>query len=174
MKYTIFSITLFSFLFLFSSCSDDTGSSSNTGMDCVFEQIDENKDGLIDETERSLMEECRENKYSSKSEIVDNLIGEWQLIGHGEGWIPTVSQPCGYVTFTEEEYTLEYDDGSTDIEITSTWDIDVIESPAGTFFRFDLDGEFTYPLSAAIFCPKYFYGDATPVDGNMYLWEKVE
>ncbi len=37
-----------------------------------------------------------------------NLIGNWELIGHGEGWIPAASQPCSFINISESELVLTF------------------------------------------------------------------
>ena len=73
--------------------------------DCDFVQDDDNLDALIDDTERMLMKECKENSLTFKSDIELNLIGEWELTGFGGGWIPTNSKPCGLIIISEDELT---------------------------------------------------------------------
>ena len=108
MKRLIISCSVFSFLFLFLACQKDNEESNvepevNIGepctepYDCVFEQIDENMDGKIDEEEAAIMKICRDYPLSSIQEIENNLIGQWKLIGHGEGWVPQVSEPCALI-----------------------------------------------------------------------------
>lgn len=137
---------------------------------CTFEQNDEDMEGLIDDTERELMVTCNDNKLTSKSEIEANLIGEWELVGHGEGWVPRLSQPCSYITITEEELILQFENGYLDTLTTHTWEI-----TAHNTGNFSL--EFTPNDNAGIFinvfCEDYMYGDGTPLDGNMYLYQKV-
>ena len=43
------------------------------------------------------MKICRDYPLSSIQEIENNLIGQWKLIGHGEGWVPQVSEPCALI-----------------------------------------------------------------------------
>lgn len=169
MKNILILALLFSSLTLFTSCCDDDETPAEYF--CVFEQNDADMDGIIDETERSIMTECDENAFESKSEIEDNLIGEWKLIGHGEGWIPTISQPCGYATFTKEELTFQYNDGIIDTTYIRTWEIEVFDS---SNFRLKINPSGVIGLNITKFSSKYFYGDYTPVDGNMYLYEKVK
>lgn len=137
---------------------------------CTFEQNDEDMDGLINDVERALLDDCRNNEFTSKSEIEANLIGEWELIGHGEGWIPRVSQPCSYITITAEELIFQFESGYLDTLTTHTWEIATHNSD-----NFSL--EFTPNDNAGIFinvfCEDYMYGDATPLDGNMHLYQKV-
>ena len=167
-------------IFLF-SCGKESANEMNeeintedsTNHDCTFTQIDGNMDGLIDPTEKEIMNECTNNLLTSTSEIKENLIGEWKLIGHGEGWVPTVSQPCGYITFFENELKFEFDDGWQDTISMHQWDIKKVETTTGNVFGLEITPNTVYGLTINQFCLDYMYGDATPVDGNMYLYEKV-
>ena len=162
----------------FASCHDDIIDDSmidNFGeYACQFEQNDGDEDGLIDEEERGLMEECTSQSLKSISSIEDNLIGEWELIGHGEGWVPTVSQPCGYLIFTKDVLRYTFRSAYTDTVMSVSWEIEEINSPN---FNFSLK---TKPQTSEgisvlnIFCEDYMFGNATPVDGNMYLYKKVK
>lgn len=71
MKQATLIFTAIALLSILVSCNIDE--SDQNSFDCIFEQIDENMDGLIDDTERSIMEECRTNSLSSRSSIKANL-----------------------------------------------------------------------------------------------------
>jgi len=152
------------------SCSDDDIPEVTYTYDCEFVQNDADMDGIIDDTEKAIMEECMEDKFTSKSDIESNLIGEWELIGHGEGWIPTVSQPCGYITITNDELVYAFENAYVDTTITHTWEI---EDHGNGVFSLQVFPEYYDGLSMHVFCSDFMYGDATPFDGNMYLYKKV-
>lgn len=173
MKYFKSPISLILLITLIISCNKEDGNNSNK-WDCVFEQIDDNLDGLIDDTERMIMNTCRANALSSKSSIESNLIGEWELIGHGEGWVPFISQPCGYIKISEAELTFEFRNENTDTFSQHQWEIEELNSNGNTYFRLNILPEFVEGLSISQFCESYMFGDATPSDGNMYLYRKVE
>lgn len=137
--------------------------------DCVFEQIDDNEDGWIDSTEQAIMNECFENRFMTGQQIEDNLIGEWDLVGHGEGWLPKFSQPCANITFTSNSLIFDYEDEFTDTITTHQWVIK--ESNNGAYF---LEVEpSSYLLTFGTFCEDYFFFNSTPFDGNMYLYQKI-
>ena len=72
---TLMLISVFSFLI---ACQKEDDTETTTApYDCIFEQIDEDMDGLIDETERSIMDDCLTNRITVKEDIEANLIGEW-------------------------------------------------------------------------------------------------
>ena len=154
---------------LFTSCCDDDSQGDSGMMDCVFEQNDDDKDGLIDEKEQAIMEDCRNNRILDRDKVKSNLIGEWNIVGHGEGWIPTISQPCGRVTFTESEFTFDFHSGNEKTTYVRKWDM--IETESGGLF-FEIIGDSVYPLRVNVFCDDYMYFDHTPSDGNMYIYEK--
>lgn len=174
MKQSISIITLFTLFTMLLSCSYESDNRSDKLTDCVFEQHDENMDGLIDETERIIMDECMDNRLSSKSSIEFNLIGEWCLIGHGEGWVPSKSQPCAYIEISSEELTLQFQNEFTDTTITTSWEIEEINSDLFNYFKLNIESEFHNGLWITNFCEQFMFGDATPSDGTMYLYEKVQ
>ena len=139
---------------------------------CTFVQNDSDMDGWIDDTERSIMDDCFQNSLNSKTEIENNLIGEWELVGHGQGWFPQVSQPCGYLTFTADELTFDFNDGHIDTITTHTWELEEVNWPSGPKFKLTISDQI-FAMFINQFCFDYMYGDETPVDGNMYLYQKV-
>lgn len=152
-----------------SSCDDDTHTDPDVP-DCVFVQSEDNMDGLIDETENAIMMNCFDNKLLNRAEIKSNLIGEWKIVGHATGLIMTGSQPCGQVFFTELGYTFDFVT-ATETKLTSgTWDI--IENESENLLLKISDPN-SYPLGATIFCEDYMYFNEIPVDGDVYIYEKV-
>jgi hypothetical protein len=152
------------------SCDDKP----NGNHDCEFVQDDSTKDGLIDDTERIIMDDCIKNALTSKSKIENNLIGEWKLVGHGEGWLANKSQPCGYITISSTTLISEFKNKYTDTITTHQWE--VIESMVNgkTYFKLKANPELGEGLHFNQFCRNYIFGDDTPSDGNMYLYEKVK
>jgi len=164
--------SFFLIITILSACSkkNTTPRSSNN---CEFVQNDADMDGLIDENERNLMNECQMNAFTSKSEIENNLIGEWELIGHGEGWFSSISQPCAYLTFTEQELKFEIENIFLDTTFLLNWEIEILDS-IGTSYRINTFGPPKIGLNIETFCENYMFGDATPRDGYMFLYQKVE
>ncbi len=157
---------------LLSSCNKDDNE-KNVNKNCVFVQNDDDRDGIIDETERMIMNDCIANSLSSKSTIQNNLIGIWELIGHGEGWIPTKSQPCGYIEISDNELTFEFKNAHIDTVTTHLWEIEEVNWPGGQYYRLKIAPEYVEGLFITQFCDDYMFGDATPSDGNMYLYKKI-
>jgi len=174
MKYfNIIFIIILNIIFLV-ACKKENSGKIDANKDCFFEQIDENMDGLIDETEKATMNECKQNSLTSKSKIQNNLIGEWELVGHGEGWLPAFSQPCGYLTISKEELIFEFKNADTDRVTTHDWEIEEINSNEGQQFRLNIMPKYVEGLFITQFCSNFMYGNAMPSDGNMYLYEKMK
>jgi len=163
-------LTLLSFLFFSCNKSDQDLATKNNIHDCEFIQNDENMDGLIDETERTIMDDCFQSKFTSKNEIESNLIGEWELIGHGEGWTSSPSKPCSFITVSEDQLIFEYKDANLDTATSHDWQI--TENSNG-IFTIKVTPEYPVGINISIYCDKNMYGDATPRDGNMYLYQKI-
>lgn len=142
--------------------------------DCTFEQIDENMDGRIDDNERMIMTECIANSIVSKSSIESNLIGEWELIGYGHSWVPFPSQPCGYINISEDELTIEYMDGDTTLVSSHDWEIEEVVWSNGQIFSLNISPAPIRRFEPNRFCENYMFVDDTPVDGNMYLFTRIE
>ena len=75
---TVWTIIILS---LFLSCNTDEDMSIpeenlSPTAECVFEQIDDDRDGIIDDEERAILKECRNNLILSKEEAEENLIGK--------------------------------------------------------------------------------------------------
>lgn len=159
-----------SFLLFMTACDKEETIIDHGGIDlgCEFVQNDEDLDGLIDETERSLLTACLNNQLEP-SEIPDNLVGNWELIGHGEGWIPTISQPCAFMNITADELTLSYEDARIDTTITSPYTVDISNATPILVAEHPL----SFVTRMTCFSADHMFNDATVVDGNMYLWEKL-
>jgi hypothetical protein len=171
MKNLILNLSMALVLCFFFSCKDDDNSNPTTESttECTFEQVDADMDGLIDDDERAIMEECSQDALLVSTDIKENLIGTWNLIGHGEGWVSSISQPCSTITFDNNKLTFTFVDSSVDTTIISDWDI--IDGFGGPVLHLEMNSVGIFINS---FCSQYMFGDLTPSDGNMHLYEKVE
>ena len=73
--------------------------------------------------------------------------------------------------FTEDELTFRFENAYVDATTIHTWEI--IENTNGSF-RLAISPDPEGELAVSIFSKDYMYSDATPLDGNMYLYEKVK
>lgn len=137
--------------------------------ECIFEEKPENMDGLIDNTEKTLMNECIEQALTTRQGIQENLIGEWKLIGFAAGsCCANSTMPCGYITVMENELTFEYRYFDTDTITTHTWEVQEINNRNTVTIS-----PYSHKLNFTTICPQYLFGDGTPVDANMFLYQKV-
>ncbi len=134
------------------------------------------EDGRIDENERTIMETCLMDSWTSKTQIESNLIGEWRLIGHGEGWNTAVEEPSSKVVIEENQLELQFNREDTEYKSSHTWTIEAFDWPnnQGQYFKLILDPLPQFHWSMQVFCEQYMYQDDTPLDGNMYLYRKEE
>lgn len=158
---------------LMTSCANCEEMADN-GYDCVYVQDSESMDGMIDATEGMLMAECRDNAIESIPEIKSNLIGEWELIGYGQGWLAKGAQPCAYIVIAEDELTYQITNSYLDTILTYQWDVEEVNWFGGSFFQLKLIPDGLNGLSITEFCENYMLSDQTPSDGDMYLYEKVK
>lgn len=164
-------------LFLNACRNDDAAdlSSSLDSYDCTFEQADADMQGLIDESERSIMDDCVENAFESVDDIEANLIGNWELAGFGHGWFANTSNPCAYIQIGQDELTFKFESAWLDTLVALDWNIQEIVWPSNPPRRsFLLETDHVQGLSIEIFCEDYMFVDHTPTDGNMYLYQKVQ
>jgi len=136
---------------------------------CPFME-NSNLDGYIDNEEREIMQHCFDNRIENVEDFSNNVLGTWELVGHGEGWVASISQPCSTIEITEQNMIVEYKDQYTDTTTTHSWGI--VDATNYTYIE-------TYPASyyainRGIFCGDYLYADATPSDGNMYLYQRKQ
>lgn len=162
MKHIKVTLIFLLFTFVLPSCHDD----------CEFEQNDEKMEGKIDDNERKIMDECLKNAFTSKESIEKNLIGKWELVGFGHGWLPTISQPCSSITVTENKLVLKFINSSVDTVSTHSWE--VVAAKNDEYFSLKTSPQLVGGISICVFCEDYMYCDATPFDGNMYLYKKVK
>jgi hypothetical protein len=156
-------------LLLFISCKKDEVTTPRNN--CEFIQNDADLDGRIDDVESRLLDNCEASKLTSKNDIEANLIGEWELVGHGEGWVATFSQPCSYITITDDELIFDYHDNFLDTITTHQWSVK--ELPNQNFTIELTPDQVSSAISLTVFCNEYMFSNATPLDGNMYLYQKV-
>ena len=179
MKYSNFHITLILTFFLLFSCTDNYELPNpevqyvpnlEVQYDCEFIEDENTKDGIMDNTEREIFKECRENKLTLSSTIESNLIGEWELIGFVDGWRSNVTQPCGYIIITKDELIFDFENESINSVSTHQWHIENLllkVNPVNPH------------LSMNTFCDQYMYGihflfGVFALDVDQYIYVKVK
>jgi len=136
---------------------------------CPFVE-NSNDDGYISNEEYEIMQFCLDNRIENVEEFSNSILGVWELIGHGEGWVPNVSQPCVKIEITEFELVIDYQDQDLDTVTTHTWAI--VDNNNYPFL--EITPQIYYGLGFQFFCSEYMFADATPADGNMYLYQKQD
>lgn len=142
---------------------------SSESTNCPFVQDDDTEDGLIDEDERQIMEDCLAARITDLQLLEENLIGSWDLVGHGEGWFPNISEPCSSLEITEDELILTFQ--NTWIDTTSVHSWSFVDGFGGNL-KLELTPVGAVGLSFDVLCENYMYFDHTPLDGNMYLYKR--
>ena len=139
--------------------------------DCVFGQNDESLDAA---EENAIMKECYESRLTSKSDIENNLIGKWELIGHGESWGNSNPKPCSYITIINNKLLLfQFKNERMDTATIHSWEVRERGVSGHSFYLFITPAP-PYSIYPKIFCNSYMYEDDRPVDGYMHLYKKVE
>jgi len=142
--------------------------------DCTFVQDDETADGWFNETESSIIVDCNKNQLTTIDEIKENLIGEWELIGHAVGWARPISLPCAHVKITENELVLTFNNGNINAVTNHTWSIVEGIRYGKKILELNVEPKAADRLSIHSFCKYYMYLDYTPQDANMYLYQKMK
>lgn len=173
MKNILFGLFAVCSLALFNSCDDCNNPKSFT-YDCTFVQVDENMDGVFDEEEQKIVGDCTEAKFTSAKEAKENIIGDWVIVGHAEGWITSYSQPCGYLSFTEDELTYQFESNYTDTIVTMSYDINEFTSANVNHLTLEVGDNYLEGLNINVFCSDYMIEHALALDGNMYIYKKVD
>ncbi|MEL6970454.1 MAG: hypothetical protein AAFZ63_01960 [Bacteroidota bacterium] len=161
---------LLSMLVLFFACDkDDEQTPLASISDCQFVAVNGGSDGRLDDEERSIIDECRDNKFTSNNEIAENLMGEWELVGFRDGWRGTVPQPCGYIKFENHHLAFQFHGEEGEILSIHSWEIE------DQLLKVDPPSEYLY---MSLFCEQFMHGQQAnfgvlAVDVDEYIYEKV-
>jgi len=135
---------------------------------------DDSNNGLLDERENSIMNECFEKSLASKAEIENNLIGKWTLIGYSQTLFQENPQPNIILNFSDSEVVFENITHS--IIDTLQWELE--ERDIGSEKSFLLTTESNYTeLGLQVFCENYMYLQTLALSssiGYTYIYEKIE
>jgi hypothetical protein len=137
---------------------------------CPFVENPDAMQGAVSQEEENIRTDCSNNLLSSKSEITQNLIGEWKLVGYGAGWIPSTSMPCSEFSFSPSNLVVHYHDSWIDTTINYTWTVEEDQN-SGHFFL-DTEPSLITGFQINNFCKDFMYFDYMPLDGNMHIYQK--
>ena len=152
--------------FFITSCD-----SNDANKECEFVMDPNTQDGAIDDEERQIMSDCIEHRLLSVQEVKQNLLGRWELEGFGHGWVASVDEPCSYIDFSDDAIEFSYTNAWGDTLTVHSYE--VLENRNGTPIV-AVEPNFPFGVFLGIFCENYMFGDATPVDGDMHLYKKVD
>ena len=153
------------------SCNDDMSLITN---DCI------NK---IEFNEYIELEKiCRENKFETTTEIQENLIGQWELVGIKSGWVDTIFFECIILEIDENNIILR--NTLTGETTTSEWEIEAwtVNSHKGHYLVTSFSNAFDptsgdewkeNKIGIEVFSPNLMYGTDRTDDGSSYLYERI-
>ena len=139
---------------------------------CGKEDI--NQDGLIDKMESTIMNECFENSLTSKTDIENNLIGKWNLIGYGQTLFQDNPQPN--ITLNLNDSIIVFENQTANIVDTLQWEIEEISTGNKQSFLLKTEGNYI-ELGIQVFCKNYMYLQTLALNstiGYTYIYEKIE
>ena len=158
-RFVLWSFALLCLVFSF-SCSDDD----------LFEL---QNDGFVSEAEAEILKDClTSTPFVDTTELRNNLLGYWQLVGYACGFCPADSEaPEASITFSQNTGVLRYELEEESVTLDFNWSLSFID---GTFGRpFFLETEPTHPaLNIKVFCEEFIYFNDTAFDGPMFLYQK--
>jgi len=139
--------------------------------DCTFVEDTATAEGWFNEFEATTIEECNANQLTSKEDIEQNLIGEWELVGQASGWAIPVNMPCAHIKIEKEELVFTFKNAQIDTVTKHTWKIEEDTRFNEKVYQLTVE-PLTYGLEIHSFCSNFMYYDYIPLDGDMVLYEK--
>jgi len=120
--------------------------------------------------------DCRENPLPDSLEIVNKIIGNWEIEGYACSHCTPHEAPKAEVEFSETKGTLVFkEDGEEEISLDFDWYLQklTILSPNRTEILFQMRTIPThYALQMNNYCEKYMSFDNRAEDGVMFLYQK--
>jgi len=157
------SVLIFLSLTLFlTNCGKDT----LTELDCDKLQTEIDANDLINN--------LNADSFDNEEVILENLVGEWGLIGVVPGWRGfEPGAECIKLTIDTDSVTLE-DLNSGELK-TSDWELETWEVNGKTAFRFKTDEEFPLDrMGMTVFSENYMFGGGNGDDVPIYIYQKFE
>ncbi len=146
-------------------CKKESENNSDSTSECnILQNLEEANE---------LITECNDNRFDSKSEIEDNLIGEWTLSGIISAWVgfePT--SECLSLSINNDSFTLKNPD--TGEEFSSTWELVSYEvNGFKVFYLESNDEELRWKVGMQFFSKDIMYGAGNADDTDTYVYERV-
>lgn len=149
-------------LITLTSCSDDEITKS---LEC---------DKLTSREEaQNLMNQVNNEEFTDSTAIIENLIGEWGLIGVVSEWFEfEAGQEC--IKLTIDSNMIELEDVNTGSTSSTEWELKQIESNGFTVFYLETDEEINHRMGMEIFSDNIMFGSGRWLDADIYIYEKLE
>ncbi|MEZ4951351.1 MAG: hypothetical protein R2879_15090 [Saprospiraceae bacterium] len=167
MKYLTVALICFALLF---ACKKSDTPQPFLATNCPFVENPDAMQGAVSTEESEIRTECSNNLLTSKSEITQNLIGEWKLVGYGAGWVPSTSMPCSEFTFTASNLVVNFHNSWVDTTINYTWSVE--EDQNTGHFYLDTEPSLITGFQINNFCKEFMYFDYKPLDGDLQIYQK--
>ena len=138
------------------------------------DELSINNDGKLDNAESKIMTECLENALSSKTDIENNLLGKWTLVGYSQTVFQDRPHPEINLEFNDSTVVLK--NITNNILDTLDWEVEEIIHGGEPSLRFKTDGNYT-ELGIQVFCDNHMYLELLAINrtiGYVFIYEKIE
>ena len=124
------------------------------------------------EAAQNLMNQANDEKLTDSTMIVENLIGQWGLIGLVSQWFEfETGQEC--IKLTIDANRIELEDMNTGLTSSTEWELKQING--FTAFYLETNEEiFNNRIGMQIFSDNIMFGDGRVDDADIYIYEKLE
>ena len=116
---------------------------------------------------------CNGSEITSKEDIENNLIGDWQLIGISTGWVHQFEK--SNISLRIDENSIVFNDVDRGEVIESNWNLIFVEVNSIQYYYLETSEEsLRYILGMQTFCDQFMYGNGRVSDGATYVYHKVK
>lgn len=125
------------------------------------------------EEAENVMIQLNDDGLTDSSRIVDNLIGEWGLIGTVPGWVGfETAQNCFKLTISSD--LIELEDLNSGNTSSSEWELKKFEANGFTSFYLETNEDvWNNRMGMQVFSEKMMFGSGRVDDGTTYIYEKL-
>ena len=116
---------------------------------------------------------CRENSYDSPEDILDNLRGDWVLLGIQNGWTLEV-EPEACIMLNIGENLIKVNDLMNNQITYVPWELISYDIRDKTYYYIESnDDEFRFIVGMHCFSEDYMFGSGRTDDGFTYIYRKI-
>lgn len=126
------------------------------------------------EEAEDLMRQENDVRFTDSTSIVENLIGEWGLIGVQPGWTGfEIGEECIKLIISADKIVLE--DLSTGNDSESAWNLKTLRVNGYEGYIFETNEDtWNNRMGMQIFSENIMFGSGGVDDGDTYIYEKLE